>query len=1574
MSRIPINLSPPAVTPVNPATALARSAEASAMLDANAMSVARRTATGMEGQSLEQYQTAQYEELESKNPYKDLPYEKLPLVRHLIDTLGPHKIGYYRSFVGKMATSYGGHLMSSYAQYKADMNAGVPGDANPLFMFLPNDAAWDIPLNYDDADKSDLDFNNKEALDREMDAAGVRYEHRLELIGWGDDTPISYGQFQHRLASYMINDERMSETATWTGATVGFGVDLLGLHTLNAAVTAPAIGVIGRVGLSAEATAGIEAGTFVLSRSRSAVSFAVAGAVETGLIQSVREGINPHSNPEVGDIVFELMMAGGFGTAFGSVLGGRGFKDLVRTALQSQPQYLRTAISPRGTVYALPTNMPFGYWVSDQIDETVLLGSWASVADNLDGVTDEIFTETAKGVRDESMIGRLLWDARESGVVIDQNLARKMSRSIVKHYQDGKRGLELRDAVINGVESELAPTTELAAFSTWRYADDTAAEMWQNLVVNSPSLPGRGHHQGYIDIATGPVSKMRAAAQSSPTVAIAREAAKRKGSQLTPEEAQRIVSELYEDAKNGLKWSVSASRILRSFEGMIRKSSPRWNKNIRRRGEITAANIRRQLSEQSSAPGVTNTMSVPGTAMSAPQSPGGGNQPGGVPPSQPGPVPPSQPGAAPVPPAQPGAVPPAQPGAVPPAQPGATPPPVPGTVQFAPPIDQRTAWESLHHTIPWLSSLTGGIVPMQTGLNQPAAVFNHGNPMARIFGMFGFSRRVVQDVVTNESVAQPYSVFEHGTHEMNGRFVDFGGRYRRRLVQFIVPGADANTNVNQAWRAVAGLNNLTTLRFNRSNEMNLAALRLIRSNTVDPTSTEPVHALARDMQEMLADMYGAANQAGVRGFGHVADPSYVPRLNNWETFRELAQTVDGREALYQFYRRALNTAVDPVTGLPARRVIWDNGTETLYTDIDDAARSLTDAMIRRATDSRASPFLEADQDLVDSLGNILGPLAGGLGDAPVNRAKGRVFLDETVVMPLPPNVRINGAAELSMENLASTDVPYMMRQYFQTIQGAINEERAVAMANDYFAANGIMGANGVVLRVETLRELAAVGKRIATEYGFEDINDTTMQNIDTIIGALRYRATYQHVQSPMASNNWRASQVFSWFVNGLAEEGAGLLHHGTFLTFGGKFGMNQTGELGRTMGVFGVYNTLRRIPLVMEQMAQGWWNMSDEGRYMLGTLDRLSHPNVDKRVRNLYMMNMGAPGSWRFGNTTEIVGGWASDRFANVTGLHYTQAFQQMLTNMTALDYLIAVGRGQRRRLDDAMLRVLGIEPAQHDAMAQWVANNVITQRRLLQDVPVDFRNYNDPEYFQMLGFLDRASRTQIQDIATPMDLGQWAFTPFGRLMTEMRKYNIKALDNFIGSGATQLRSLEVAAMRRLITTITYVGTISALVKHAYHHWERWNAAENGDWAEVKRLDEEELTFEGMVKNGAGMVAEVAPIQMFGDAYYKAMGQNKNFFGTSQYHVLDPRGTAKVQLAMRWFENLSIPMDPEKEMTVERAQKLYNSMPFIGSFPFAETLLEDSFLNKLRRMNYPEFDPNPKSQGWIDRELKKVPF
>lgn len=1503
--------------------------------NSDAKSAAFEAASYYEAQAASMYRN----KLEAKRRGLD-KYGELPGVKNLVDNLGSQGIGWYRSFIGKMGAKFGEFVMASKPSF---MHSNLPlgtklsmlpvaSNGNPaamaMWLLTPNDISWNIRLNY----STDLSsggpedwaqLNNKEAIDRELDAAGVREEDRPALIGMDENYPKTYGEFQYDLAVYMITDDRMYEKSGWVGAGAGFLADTAGIAALGGTATVPIGSALGRIGLSVEAQSAIAAGTAHLSRTRSAISLAAAGTIETGAIQSIREGINPHSNPSFSEILFELTVGAGFAGGAGGLFGGRGLADAVRSALRMQPQSLQTLASPNGTVAALPVNGRWGWWVSGQIDEGALLGSRASMIDNIAGVADDAFDLANRGIRDGNLLGMLLSDAVDAGIPITKDLSRQLGRALITKYDEGLRGAALRDAVITDVEGVLAPATDLASITTWRRAaDGTDVSAYDNLIFNSEKLPARGHAKDVIEADDKTLKRM---ARFSPTADVIRKASHKAKRRLTEEEVEKILSRLYIASKNRWSFNAVASDLVREISGTTGRVV--WTTNTLRRWQLTTQG----MNSQAPFGAVGAVPPVPGTVMGSVGNGGGG---GNVP------VPPS-------------------------GVPGATPTIPTMTVPYSS-VSPGAAWSSMNDSLPWLSDMS--VLPVQTQFNQPAALLNHTNPMARVVGMTGYTRRVVQSIATNESVAQPYSIFEQGTHELNGYLVDWQRSLSRRRLQH-ANGVDADARTTQTGRALTGIRDDINRDMGRRNRaMDVQVFRLIRRNQVDRTSRDPVHVLASEVQDLLARMYNVASQVGVPGFRNAADPSYMPRILNLDFVRQLASTRNGQNELYEFVRRSMHT--DDVGGIPARRVIWDDGTVEILTDLDDAARIYTDAIINKASDAGNAPLGEWEMEVFDAINRSQGPLAGGTAASPVNRGKGRVFMNETISMPITSRIS-TGHTVLDMETLASTDLNVVMRQYGQTVQGAINERRAVNMVNEHLTNHNIMAADGNFLQIESLRETIGIGNRIAREFGFEEINATTQENIDNVIGALRYRPTDQHQIAPFARNNWRMSQVGGWLISRSAEEFMGISQHLSFWTFGGKFAMNQVSEIGRTMGMFGIWNTVRNIPTVANLMGRAWYNMNDDARNVLATIDAIWHPNVDGRLRQVFMSHLNEPG-FRFGNMSNYVGQRGSHYFASISGLHQTQSFQQMLSNVAAVRHLIDVSRGAARRLDDQALRLLGLEPAQYDNMVAWVGANVQIQRRWLGEVPIGFNNYTDPEFFQMVGFVDRAVRHNIQDITTPMDFGKWAFTPLGRLFTEMRKFNLKAMDNFYGGATTQMRSFEIATAHRLFTSMLYTGIIGGLIKHAYAMWQREKAAENGDWDEVTRLDKE-LTLEGFVKKTANMVTELWPVLVAGDILMRGLGNNENMFSTSKNHPLDPMATPQMNLWGRWITLADVPMSSEKEMTVERWGQLARTLPMVG-LPFLEDMLEDDIENWARRTGYLESDSMDKSPGWIEGAMKKIPF
>jgi hypothetical protein len=720
-------------------------------------------------------------------------------------------------------------------------------------------------------------------------------------------------------------------------------------------------------------------------------------------------------------------------------------------------------------------------------------------------------------------------------------------------------------------------------------------------------------------------------------------------------------------------------------------------------------------------------------------------------------------------------------------------------------------------------------------LNQAARAMESENGAVRLIASLAFNARRATESATK------YTIFEAGSQILHSTMFTFMRGYRNSFVRFAMGrgtediAEDAGTLLDN-WKYAFGNKDLR-LQFNRR------IMKQMRSGNFDDT-VSAVNDAARGFKGIFEKIHNIAFEAGVAGFTKAAVVNYVPRLWRFDMIRRLATTSEGTEALTGLIEQAI--------AKNGRKVVIDGVEETFTGDVKAAAKVFTERLIRIAKSTENAPMTEQDQELVEALGDLLGPLKAKTGSrTPFGRA--RILLDESAEITTTGDLLGNGRNNLSLADLFDDDLPKVFKKYITSVMGAVNERRLINGFNDYLAANGFKGPKTVVngveiqepLKVSTINEMLDTARKLGGA-----IEDGHLEGLKEVIAALRYEPIYSGAPK-------------------FGDKAMSLFMQYGYLTTGGQFGLAAINEISRLIGTFGVRKTFTQLPVLAEMIAN-YKNLDRPAQNFASLLDSWFSPSTD-RLRRTFMDPLGS---------TEYTGPFqnamrgATNLMSDISGLAPINSFTQQLTAATTLQHLFEFGSGAiKKGLDVGAIRSLGLEPDEYKKLAEWVAANAELKDGFLGKRVVGLKNMDAVEMDQLKKFVDRMVRTRIQDVPTRGDFHKMAFTWWGRLVTQFSTFNLKGIDNFLIQNAGRVKQgggLQVAK------EITATAMLAGLIGYGRNYADWWSFKQARNYEEAKKR-EELLTLEGVVRGSFSGPSEMYLLTKGADAMWGLVDKDPLF-------------------------------------------------------------------------------------------------
>lgn len=690
--------------------------------------------------------------------------------------------------------------------------------------------------------------------------------------------------------------------------------------------------------------------------------------------------------------------------------------------------------------------------------------------------------------------------------------------------------------------------------------------------------------------------------------------------------------------------------------------------------------------------------------------------------------------------------------------------------------------------------------------NQAARLMRSENPAARLIGWHAFHAKRVFDE------AQPQTIFELGTQTLNGLMWTFLRSYRQGWTKFVVGDAVAAPTMRHRLRAF-GKRELRA-------EFNTRVMRQLRSGAFDDAS-DAVNETAKAFRELFQRVHDIAHSVGLKGFQKSAVANYAPRLWRWDRIRRLATTDEGRKALIQLVKQAIDQN--------GRRVVIDGVEQTITGDIDEAATVFANRLISIAKGTEGAPLIEQEQELADALLALKAPIKGKgpTGGTPFGRS--RTLLDESAAISVSDDFLGTGRRELSLDDLTNNDLPFVMRKYLTSIMGAVNQRRMITAFNDEMRARGVfgpkyVGRTGNILQnepeVETVEEMIALAKKVGG-----DIEDGAEAGLRELMDAVRYDPIHK---GPMHMGRRLLNIALSY----------------GYLTGGGQFGLSALSEISRLVGTLGIKNMIRQMPILGE-MITNWRNLDRDAQNLSSLLDAWFAPSTD-RLRRAFTEGLQQTDEFSGGITGVIERGLnsAAQVMSDISGLAPINSFTQQLAAAGVLQHLYDVARAGTKRLDQATVRSLGLEPAQYEQIIQFVGKNAKTKKGFLGERIIGMDNIDAKDMDLIKGFVQRMVESRIQSVPTRGDLHKSAFTWWGRVLTQFRSFNLKGVDNFLIQNVERTqRGGKARVAQEIGATLMLAGVIQWLRSAADEASER----KAGNWERADELAKQ-MTAEGFVR------------------------------------------------------------------------------------------------------------------------------
>ena len=697
-------------------------------------------------------------------------------------------------------------------------------------------------------------------------------------------------------------------------------------------------------------------------------------------------------------------------------------------------------------------------------------------------------------------------------------------------------------------------------------------------------------------------------------------------------------------------------------------------------------------------------------------------------------------------------------------------------------------------------------------LNQAALAMQSENGVARYMAHIAFNARRVHDGV------QPTTIFEHGIQIVQSTLFHFSVAYRNGSTKFAM-GVKGETVTDSPTLINSMLSRFGKRNKEISREFDERVSAVLRSGT--PDAVEAVNETAEGAKKLFQRLHNIAFEAGVSGFTNSAVVNYLPRLWRFERIRRLTGTEEGMNDLVTLLQTSFERG--------GRKIVIDGVEQTIQGDVRQAAVVFANRLKRIAFETENAPLLAQDQELVDSLAELMAPLKGkGTSKTPFGRS--RITLDEAAGITGTADHLNLGTANLRLADLVSNDLGLIFKRYTTSVMGAVNEKRFLNAMNEAATANGLKGpmVDGVqqpFKKLTSIDEVIALAKDMAGP-----INPNHESGLREVLSAMRFE--------PLHSGTAEFS-----------DKAKGILMSYGYLVKGGQFGLAQLGETARVVGTLGLFKTIKQMP-ILEEMVTNWWNLDRPTQNFASWIDSWMSPSTDRLRRQF--MNVGLDMNDR--ESKGVRGGldMAANLLADVSGLAPLTSWTQQLTAATTMQHLWEVANKGVTRLDNATLKGLGLTSDQYERLVAYVGRNAEIKEGFMGDRVVGMAAMDQVEMDLLRDMVDRCIRTRIQDMPTRGDFAKSLFGFWGSAATQFRSFNLKGIDNFL---LQNVGRVQQGGGKRVAAEIGSTLLFSGIIAYGRNYAD-WRSYKNTSDTEKTKELESTLTAGGFVRGAVAGPSE----------------------------------------------------------------------------------------------------------------------
>lgn len=706
-----------------------------------------------------------------------------------------------------------------------------------------------------------------------------------------------------------------------------------------------------------------------------------------------------------------------------------------------------------------------------------------------------------------------------------------------------------------------------------------------------------------------------------------------------------------------------------------------------------------------------------------------------------------------------------------------------------------------------------GITFVSNYLNQAAILLRNKNPAIRAIGF------LTKNASRITSRPQGITIIEEGQRRINLALTRTLLASKRSLLQ----SAESNSQIGFRSRFKLGwkMFNDPEYRENFYKEI------LKYLDTGDEAGLNPFAVkAAKEITEEFREIARSAFRAKVPGFSS-SIINYSPWLWRWDRIRDLGKTENGRKGLKTLLETGFETGANGKRGVSLNNIFYE------FDDASAAASVMAERLISLAEYSVGRPLSSVDDDLVDSIKNLASPLKQDVG-SPTPFGKSRTLLDRNIEVPMVEDILSLGKNSMNLNDLRNVDLPFILKKYFMSVQGAINEREFIQNFEDLLWRSGVTGVpddagNATKIKFNSLEQVRAFLKDTQGQmkHGLgKALENASLEDdaITALFGALKYE--------PVMAKP------------GIMDKLLGIGGTISYLKFGGQFALAGVTETGRILGSLGFATTLRQFP-VLTEMIKNWRRMNQTNKNAAAMVEALAAPAVGRSLRldRAYQDSLDQ-GMDRLSKAGSFAGR-ISDRYADLTLLPAVTSFSQTWAGAALIQHLSDAAQSGFR-MKTAQLNLLGITDQEYDRLIDFVRRKGVSTDGFLGKRVVSLADLDEKDNVLLLQkFMYRFINTKIQSVPSRGDFSDHAFKWLGRSLLQFKTFNIKGLDNFLIANAQRASMGDGFAVAKEYLT---VGALSSMVL-TLKNYANYKAAEQaGADREQLRALENNLTFEAIAK------------------------------------------------------------------------------------------------------------------------------